>query len=47
MDTKNLIYAIEVLTKLVQPKPNNVTFATQNKAQELLSDLVDELYLRQ
>ena len=47
MKLEDLINAIDVLTKIVQPKNNNnVTFSTQNKAQSLLADLLLELESR-
>ncbi len=38
-----LLHTIQTLTMLVQPKRNNITFNTQNKAQILLSECIDKL----
>ena len=41
-----LLDTIHVLNDIVRHKENKVLFATQNKAQDLLRDCVDELELR-
>ena len=43
MQNRELIDAIGVLTQIVQPKDNKISFTTQNKAQAILVILIQEL----
>lgn len=37
------IEMIKALTLVIQPKENNISFSTQNKAQVILADLISEV----